>query len=97
MTDASEAQDQTEAREPGFRGWFQPVSRPPAADAGGSRDDANGARAYVGRWHAEAAARRASHGSTHTETSGADVGPLAGSPAADAPADTARLPTPASG
>jgi 4-amino-4-deoxy-L-arabinose transferase-like glycosyltransferase len=89
MTHASEARDQTEAREPGFRGWFQPVSRPPAADAGGSRDNADGARADVSRWQAEAAARPASHGSTHTETSGADAhAPTDPAPADPAPAAT---------
>src|SRR6266568_568965 len=48
MTHASEAQHQTEAREPEVRGWFQPPSQPPAADAGGSRGDANHAAADVG-------------------------------------------------
>ena len=33
MTHASGAQDPTEARAPGDRGWFQPLDRPPAADA----------------------------------------------------------------
>jgi len=33
MTHASGAQDQAEARGPGARGWFQPPTGPPAADA----------------------------------------------------------------
>src|SRR2546423_624931 len=39
MTHASGAQDQTEARKSGVRGWFQPPIQPPAADAGGSETD----------------------------------------------------------
>src|SRR6266567_1130639 len=53
MTHASEAQHQTEAREPEARGWFQPPSRPPAADAGGSRGDASHAAADVGNADAD--------------------------------------------
>src|SRR5712672_1479769 len=37
-TQASAAQDQTEAREPGARGWFQPLSPLPAAEAGGDQN-----------------------------------------------------------
>src|SRR5438445_5726018 len=45
MTHASGAQDPTEARGPGDRGWFQPLNRPPAADAGGAQ---NGPGAVLG-------------------------------------------------
>jgi len=38
MTHASGSQDQPEARDPDFRGWFQPPARPPAAEEKGSRD-----------------------------------------------------------
>ena len=38
MTDASRAQDPTEARGPGDRGWFQPLDRPPAADVEGAQN-----------------------------------------------------------
>jgi|GEM_PF-533781 len=38
MTDASGARDQAEVREPGGRGWFQPLSPPPAADAGSDQE-----------------------------------------------------------
>src|SRR6266566_1826344 len=44
-TQASGAQDQAEAREPGARGWFQPPGRPPAADPqaeGGDQEDTAG-------------------------------------------------------
>src|SRR6266516_520148 len=46
-TQASGAQDQdqAEAREPGARGWFQPLGRPPAADPqaeGGDQEDTAG-------------------------------------------------------
>jgi Dolichyl-phosphate-mannose-protein mannosyltransferase len=34
MTHASGRKDQAEGREPGARGWFQPLTPPPAADAG---------------------------------------------------------------
>jgi hypothetical protein len=39
MTHASGAQDQTEARESGVRGWFQPLIQPREADAEGSGTD----------------------------------------------------------
>ena len=39
MTQASGAQDPTEARGPGDRGWFQPLDRPPAADAGDAQNE----------------------------------------------------------
>src|ERR1700749_473738 len=39
MTQASGAQDPTEARGPEDRGWFQPPNRPPAADAGDTQNE----------------------------------------------------------
>src|SRR5437763_9574157 len=44
MTHASGAQDQTEARKSGVRGWFQP----PAADAGGSETDSGAVPDRIG-------------------------------------------------
>src|SRR2546430_132694 len=44
MTHASGAQDQTEARKPGVRGWFQP----PAADARGSETDSGAVPDRIG-------------------------------------------------
>ena len=38
MTDAVGAQDQAEVGKPGTRGWFQPPSPPPAADAGSDQE-----------------------------------------------------------
>src|SRR6266568_2101420 len=77
MTHASEAQHQTEAREPEVRGWFQPPSQPPAADAGGSRGDANHAAADVGSADAD----------DSSPADADDSSPAAGAGAPPAPAD----------